>query len=235
MASYNGTKWIETQLESILPQLGPDDEVVIVDDCSADNTIELVRNLEDSRIRIFQNKQNLGVDKTFEKALSHAHGDILFLSDQDDIWYPGKVRYVMSAFEQHPDVTLVLSDARIIDQNGNAADETYFDRRGDFVPGVVPNILKSKFLGCAMAIRSSMRDRFIPFPERIPGHDMWIGVVNEFYGRTLYVSKPLIGYRRHGENISPEYRQGLAQMIKWRWQLISNLAIRVTGRAFVSK
>ena len=226
MATYNGAKWIEIQMASILSQIGPDDELVVVDDTSSDNTLELVRGFNDSRIRIFQNQQNLGVDGTFERALSLARGDILFLSDQDDVWYPDKVASVMSAFEGNPDVTLVLSDADFIDANGDRNGVTYFADRGAFIPGVVANIVKSKFLGCSMAMRRSILNQFLPFPEHIPGHDMWIGVINEFYGKSHFISKPLFGYRRHGENLSPATRQGLAQMLVWRWQLISGLAKR---------
>lgn len=227
LATYNGACWIKTQLQSVLSQLGENDEVVLVDDVSSDNTLEKVGELRDARIRVFRNERNLGVDLTFQKALSLARGNIFFLCDQDDIWYPGKVSRVMQVFDEHPEVTLVLSDARIIDSEGQVIAPSYFGIRGAFTPGVFANIVKSKFLGCAMAVKSGMRDRFLPFPARIPGHDMWIGVVNEFYGKTFFIADPLIGYRRHGENISPDRRQGLAQMLIWRWQLISGLAKRV--------
>jgi glycosyltransferase involved in cell wall biosynthesis len=227
MATYNGTRWIEAQLQSVLSQLSENDELVIVDDASSDNTLERVGELRDKRIRVFRNARNLGVDLTFQKALSLARGDVLFLCDQDDIWYPGKVSRVMQVFDEHPDVTLVLSDARIIDSEGQVIAPSYFGMRGAFTPGVFANIVKSKFLGCAMAVKRGMRDRFLPFPEKIPGHDMWIGVVNEFYGKTFFIADPLIGYRRHGKNTSPERRQGLAQMLIWRWQLIGGLAKRV--------
>ena len=208
MATHNGAKWIEIQISSILSQLGPDDELIVEDDTSVD-------------------ERNLGVDLTFERALSLAKGDILFLSDQDDVWYPEKVARFMSAFKENPDVTLVLSDADIIDSDGEAADKTYFNRRGDFIPGVIPNIMKCKFLGCAMAMKASMREFFLPFPKNIPGHDMWIGVINEYYGKSLFIPNSLIGYRRHGDNLSPEQRQGIAQMLVWRWRLIQPLAMRI--------
>ncbi len=171
IASYNGSQWIDAQLLSILPQLGCDDEIVLVDDASTDNTLHKVELLDDPRIRMFSNARNLGVDQTFQKALSFARGKILFLSDQDDIWYAGKVDRVLQAFDEHPDVTLVLSDARIIDSEGRVISESYFGDRGKFIPGVFASIVKSKFLGCTIAVRSGMRDRFLPFPKKIPGHD----------------------------------------------------------------
>lgn len=227
MATYNGERWIQIQLRSVLSQLGENDELVLVDDVSSDNTLGEAGDLRDDRIRVFRNERNRGVDWTYQRALSLARGDVLFLCDQDDVWYPGKVTRVMQAFGEHPDATLVLSDAQIIDSQGRIVAPSYFGIRGSFVPGVLANIVKSKFLGCAMAVRSGMRDRFLPFPARIPGHDMWIGVVNEFYGKTCFIAEPLIGYRRHGDNASPEHRQGLAQMLIWRWQLTAGLMTRV--------
>jgi glycosyltransferase involved in cell wall biosynthesis len=233
MATYNGGRWIEQQLQSVLPQLDRDDEVVVVDDASSDSTVQKIKSLGDDRIRLFSNERNLGVDGTFERALSLARGSVLFLCDQDDIWLGGKVRRVMRVFEARPDVTLVMSNARIIDSAGRDVGRTYFGNGLRFVPGVLPNLVKSRFLGCAIAVRAEMRKRFIPFPRRIPGHDLWIGLVNEAYGKTEFLSEPLIGYRRHGNNLSPEYRRGLVQMIVWRWQLVGNLAWRLLRDKFL--
>lgn len=227
MATYNGSNWITEQMQSIVSQLGPDDEVVVVDDASIDNTLEKIAAFGDARIRVSRNPVNLGVDRTFEKALAMARGDILFLSDQDDIWFPEKVDRIMQAFRDDLSATLVLSDALMVDAEGNPTGYTYFGHRGGFVPGVLPNIVKSKFLGCAMAFRASLRQRFLPFPHPIPGHDMWIGLVSEVYGKTLYLNQSLMGYRRHGNNASPIQRQGLRRMLVWRWQLIRGLALLV--------
>lgn len=232
MATYNGERWIEEQLKSVLLQLNEDDEVVLIDDGSSDDTLKKVQEFEDSRIRIFHNETNLGVDKTFERALTLACGNILFLCDQDDIWYSGKVERIMEVFDKHPDVTLVLSDAQIIDAAGCATGISYFVNREKFIPGVLPNILKSKHLGCAIAIKSTMRNYFLPFPEKIPGHDVWIGIVNEYYGKTYFISEPLIGYRRHDKNSSSMHRKNLKQIITWRWELIKSLTTRVCQLSF---
>jgi glycosyltransferase involved in cell wall biosynthesis len=224
MATYNGARWIEQQLESVLAQLDEDDEVVVVDDASSDATVHNIKAIDDARIRLFANERNLGVNRSFERALFLARGRVLFLCDQDDVWFDGKVRRVMQGFEERPDVTLVQSDARIIDAAGLDVGRTYFGASLPFEPGVLRNIVRCRFLGCALAVKAEIRDRFIPFPAKIPGHDMWIGIVNELYGKTLFISEPLIGYRRHGNNASPDRRQGILQMIIWRWQLVRGLA-----------
>jgi glycosyltransferase involved in cell wall biosynthesis len=235
MATYNGERFIRRQLQTVLPQIGGDDELVLVDDASTDHTLGVVESFGDSRIRIFRNAENLGVDATFERALGLARGEGLFLCDQDDIWYPEKIERVMEVFYTNSDVTLVISDARIIGAEGEEISPSYFGVRGAFAPGVVANIIKSKFLGCAMAVRSCMRERFLPFPAKLPGHDMWIGVVNEVYGKTFFMNEPLIAYRRHGGNISPERRECINKMLTWRWQLIFGLTKCLVHQMFKKK
>lgn len=229
LAAYNGEQWLKAQLASILHQLGENDEVIVVDDASSDNTTVIIEQMRDPRIRLLRNDVNIGVDRTFERAISEATGQTIFLSDQDDLWHEKKVEIVLGVFAKSPNVTLVLSDADIIDENGTKRDYTYFKARGRFVRGVIANILKSKFLGCAMAFRADMRRYFLPFPRALPGHDMWIGVVNEWYGETYFVELPLISYRRHGRNASPETRRGLGQMLRWRWQLFIGLLGRIAS------
>lgn len=228
LAAYNGERWLRAQLASILHQLVDVDEVVIVDDASCDSTPHIVEELRDPRIRLLRNTRNIGVDRSFERAISEARGEIIFLSDQDDLWHEDKVAIVLDAFAEAPDVTLVLSDADIIDEVGIKRGYTYFEARGQFIPGIVANILKSKFLGCAMAFRANLREHFLPFPSPLPGHDMWIGVVNEWYGKTRFIKQPLIAYRRHGSNASPETHRDIAQMLLWRWQLIAGLLGRIS-------
>jgi len=233
LASFNGEAWLPKQINSILPQLQPADELLIVDDASTDATCFIVTEFNDQRIKLIRNMVNIGVDQTFEKAISAARGDIIFLSDQDDVWYTEKVSKILQTFNNLPQTTLVLSDADVIDKDDVARGYTYFQNRGRFKRGVLSNLIKSKFLGCAMAFRSSMKPYFLPFPKQIPGHDMWIGLVNECYGRTEFIDKPLIAYRRHGNNASPESRSGILQMLTWRWQLAINLAKRLSKKQFL--
>src|SRR3546814_6979697 len=106
MGTYNGARWIEIQLGSILSQLSPEDEVVIVDDGSKDDTLDRVASFNDPRVRVLRNGRNRGVDLTFERALGEARGDIIFLSDQDDFWYPNKVETVLRAFRDRKSTRL---------------------------------------------------------------------------------------------------------------------------------
>lgn len=227
MAVYNGAAYLQPQLQSILAQLRPGDEVVVVDDASQDNSVELLSDFPDPRVRLFRNEHNLGVLASFEKAMGLAQGDILFLSDQDDLWLPGKVDKIIEVFSLNPEITLVASDAQVIDASGRLVADSFFAQRGHFAAGILHNLLKNKYLGCTLAFRRSMLDHFLPIPKDVPMHDMWFGLINDMYGKTHYIDQPLIAYRRHGNNVSPSVGASLAQKLVWRWRLIKNLLLHV--------
>jgi glycosyltransferase involved in cell wall biosynthesis len=200
MAAFQGERFVAAQLRSILDQIAANDEVVVVDDCSSDETRERIRALSDQRIQLSVHRRNQGVLTTFEDALSHATGELIFLSDQDDIWAPGKVSRILQAFESSPEVTLVVTDATLIEENGNQLGASYYQARGRFQSDVFSNLFRSKFLGCTMAFRSGLVPKILPFPRGCGDvvHDFWIGIVNSITaGKTLYIDERLVHYRRH--------------------------------------
>ena len=227
MAVYNGAAYLRPQMHSILAQLRENDEVVVVDDASHDNSSVLLNEFSDTRLRVFRNARNLGVLASFERAIGLAQGDLVFLSDQDDLWLPGKLDKILEAFSSDPAVTLVASDALIIDGADTVLADSFFSQRGQFSAGVVHNLVKNKYLGCTLAFRKSMLRRFLPIPKDVPMHDMWFGLVNDIYGKTLYIDQPLIAYRRHGNNASPARGGPVAQRLVWRWRMVKNLVSRV--------
>ena len=223
MATYNGERFIREQLSSILGQLGDDDEIVLVDDASTDNTVNIAEEFSDKRIRILRQVGNRGVLKTFERALEEAVGEIIFLADQDDIWRPDKVPKIKGLLSTRPDLSLILSDSYIVDACGHIISETRFTS-GRFHPGALQNFIRNRYLGCAMAFRRSILEYCLPFPADTPMHDMWIGIINQLVGKTGFIDEPLMSYRRHDGNLSPQNHAPLAQMIRWRWALAKNLA-----------
>lgn len=220
MATYNGEQYLRTQLESILSQLDSDDEVVIVDDASTDSTVNLVEGFNDPRILLLRNSVNLGVLKSFERAIKTTSGEILFLSDQDDVWHADKVRVVTAAFAD-PSVTLVLSDAVIINADGKLIASSFFGATGRFEPGVLKTLIRNRYLGCTMALRRCLVQRVLPFPARTPMHDMWIGIVNQVHGKMTFLDQSLMSYRRHDANVSQN--GSLRQRLVWRINLLGNL------------
>ncbi len=204
MAAFNGGKYIEIQLRSILSQLGSHDEVMIVDDCSDDDTVARIRGLQDGRIRLIEHTANQGVVATVEDALRLATGDILFLSDDDDIWAENKVNRYLEVFQARPEVQIVTSRVRLIDNDGNPyADDQIIGKR-KFFAGFWRNVYRNRYQGSTMAIRASLLQKVLPFPVRpVFLHDQWIGTRNAIArGKTVFIEEELLFYRRHSNNFS---------------------------------
>jgi glycosyltransferase involved in cell wall biosynthesis len=220
MAAYNGGAFVEAQLQSILFQLKLEDEVVIVDDGSMDDTLQRVMGIGDERIRLLKHERNMGVVATFEDALRSATGNILFLCDDDDLWAPTKTRRFQDAFESRPDVGVVLSRVRMIDEKGHPMPDSRINREGRFSPGFWRNLYINHYQGSAMAIRASLLGRVLPFPTRKSFlHDAWIGTRNDLLGgRVAYLDEDLLFYRRHGNNASRT--KSLLQQIHTRVELL---------------
>jgi len=235
MAVYNGAQFLPAQVDSITRQLRAGDELVVVDDASSDDSLAVLRRMADPRMRIYCNPKNLGVLATFENALAASSGDIIFLSDQDDVWLPGKLSKSLEAFASDARVTMVVTDAMIVDEEGNALGPSFFAQRGRFAPGAVHNFIKNKYLGCTLGFRREMLAVFLPIPRDVPMHDIWFGILNGIYGRTVYIDEPLVAYRRHGRNASPVVSPGFGKAARWRYRLAKNVARRVIGRAMGSK
>lgn len=122
LCTYNGSNYIERQLQSILFQTHPVDEIVVCDDGSTDSTLQIIEDLAgttDIAIHIHRNETNLGPARNFQKALDLCSGDIILLSDQDDLWLPDKVKHIATYFASHPDKQVLFSDATLIDSDDN--------------------------------------------------------------------------------------------------------------------
>ena len=225
IAAYQGERYIALQLRSILAQLSAGDEVIIVDDGSSDGTCGEISALGDPRLVLMQNTKNQGVLRTFETALSRSTGEIVFLSDQDDLWMPGKVNTVLDAFDHDPSLMLTASDAILIDDIGNKIGDSYYARRGGFRSDLWSNVLICKFLGCTMAFRSALLRSALPFPHATRvHHDIWLGCVNALLkGKTKYISEPLVAYRQHSTNITGRVKFSSYRRFQMRSQLIVQL------------
>ena len=225
MATYNGGAYIREQLDSVRAQLAPDDEIIVSDDGSTDDTRAIVETLaaEDPRIRLTDGPKQ-GLIRNFEHALSLCTGEIVFLCDQDDVWLPGKAEACTAALTQ-PGVWLVLHDAHITDGEGVRLHDSFFAWRG-VRGGVVPNYLKNSFIGCCMAFRRELLDAALPFPEGIPMHDQWLGMLAMKRGKVVFLREPLLDYRRHGGNASADRHGTVSSMIRNRYRLWRALQTR---------
>lgn len=201
MATYNGEKYINAQLESILSQLEAQDEVVVSDDNSSDSTLEMIRQLHDPRIRIFVNdKENRGYTRNFENALKKAKGDYIFLCDQDDVWHDNKVTVTLATLQQ---CDFTVSDACVVDENLAPIIVSHFMHAGVH-NGFVENFFKTRYIGACMAFRRKVLEVALPFPanSHLCAHDYWIAIVAECYFKVRLIQEPLVDYRRHQSNAS---------------------------------
>ena len=226
MAAYNGGQFISEQILSILNQLRQCDELIIVDDASTDNTADIVESFHDRRIRLFRNAANLGVVQSFERALLAATGEIILLSDQDDTWDPRKVETILAAFRAHPEVSLVVSDASLMDGQGFPLANSYYEQRGSFSDRFLANLYRCKYLGCTMAFRAKTLHRALPFPRsKLVLHDIWIGTINRVSGgKTLYLPDRLVSYRRHDATVTGTRVIPLMRQMAFRLSLLSATA-----------
>jgi glycosyltransferase involved in cell wall biosynthesis len=217
MAVFNGERYVEEQIRSILMQLRADDEVIIVDDYSRDASVRVIERISDPRIKLVQNTVNIGPTSSFERAISLANGKYIFLSDQDDIWRPSKVESIYSIFES-TNAVVVVSDARIVDANRNTLAGSLFALRNSG-EGFLRNLYKNSFVGCCMALRSSARAFLLPFPKRIAMHDEWIGLCASLAGRVHFVNQQLVDYRRHDRNVTQMSHGSFMSIIQKRVKL----------------
>jgi glycosyltransferase involved in cell wall biosynthesis len=202
MATCNGERFLRRQLETILPQLADGDELVIADDSSTDGTVAIVRSFADPRIRLFTGNRFKSPIFNFEFALKQARGEIIVLADQDDVWLENKLAVVRDCFaRQAARPYLVVLDAQVVDEAGEELHPSVLARL-DAGPGFWKNLYDNRYLGCCMAFSRDLLARALPFPPRIPMHDMWLGQLCERIGTTAFVPEVTMQYRKHGHSMT---------------------------------
>ena len=200
MATYNGEKYIKEQLESILPQLGFEDEIIISDDGSSDETINIIKSLNDNKIKIYINNQKSGVVSNFNNALTYARGDIIFLSDQDDIWLDNKVELALKKIK---DYDAIVTNCMVTDAELNVIHKSYFELVGSR-SGFYKNFYKSTYLGCCLVFNRKVLNTILPMPNNLlMYHDWWIGFLVDIKFSVYFENTPLLLYRRHEGTTSP--------------------------------
>lgn len=222
LAAYKGEQYIAEQLDSILTQLSENDEIIVCDDYPQGETRSIVQKYanQDKRI-IYIEGEGKGVVKNFENALNACSGDVIFLSDQDDVWMPDKVSLVMAEIENGADI--VLHDASVTDSFLNVTEPSFFAIRQSNVD-YKSNLIKNTFVGCCMAFTRQVMLDTLPFPKELPMHDWWIALAAIKKGyKAVLLEKPLILWRRHGGNVTGS-KTSFLQKIKWRTKMILSLA-----------
>lgn len=200
MAAYDGTRYLHAQLESFSRQTRLPDELVVTDDSPGDATSALIEDFAKSApfpVRCVRNHKQLGPTRNFNHALSLASGDLIFLSDQDDVWLPEKIETVVTLAKAEPAKACFMNDAYMADGELRPTGTTKMQQIGQAgLPA------EAMVMGCCMAIRRSLLDALLPIPESQPAHDNWLVNMSDLLGLTTRIPVPLQYYRRHGQNVS---------------------------------
>lgn len=206
VCTHQGAAFVGRQLESILEQTRPPDEVVVSDDASTDGTVELVEDMARGAsvpLRLRSNPRPLGFRRNFEGAIGECSGDVVFLSDQDDVWLPEKIEAMLPAFTE--DAAIVHCDAVLAGPDLEGSGETVFGRHPPLGGGASTPLEVIRGMGipgCTMAFRSELREVLVPF-SGLWGHDLWIALVGGALGDVVPVDRRLMLYRRHSAGAGP--------------------------------
>lgn len=226
LTTFNGEKYIKKQLDSILLQLSENDEVIISDDGSSDETLSIINNFHDSRIKVLHHKQNnkesnhRKATANFENALQHAQGDYIFLSDQDDVWLPNKVNICISELKQHD---FVVHNMKVMNSDEEIIRNSFFSSDVKLPESWFSVVIKLKFYGCCMAFNKKVLDYILPIPYSVIGHDYWIFALAIKSFICSYISEPLIIYREHSDSVSYNKKTSLLYKISYRMALLWNI------------
>jgi glycosyltransferase involved in cell wall biosynthesis len=202
ICTYNGERFLRKQLISILTQTYSNIEVVIVDDCSSDNTMEIVRDfkLKDNRLKYFVNDKNLGFNKNFEKAITLCTGDFIAISDQDDIWLSHKIERLMNCID---DKLMVYANSAIIDDNDELAGTTIINSSRDDSDYLnYKSILLQNFVsGHSLLFKKEALKFVLPFPK-VGFYDWWMGFIMLYEHGLAYCNEVLTHYRMHEASVT---------------------------------
>lgn len=225
MAVYNGEKYLEPQITSILNQLGKDDELIISYNESKDATWKIITDFQkaDTRVKCYKCEEK-GIIANFNNAIGKTSNYIIFLTDQDDIWENNKVEQIKDYFSK-TDKYCVLHNCSYIDSDGNLTEGNLFAFRNARL-GIGKNLIINCYQGCCMAFTREIYNVIYPIPENVPMHDQWIGLCSELLGKSGLHNSQLIKYRRHDSNNSAA-KVGYRNKIKGIFILIYELTKRV--------
>jgi len=236
LASYNGARYVREQLDSFAAQRRLPDELVVCDDGSTDDTAEQVERFAEEapfEVRLERNARTLTTTPNFEKAISLCRGDLIFLSDQDDVWLPEKLAEMALHFEAHPGVGGLFCNGAVC---GSDLEPLGYDlweaqwfrpaeqrlvREGRAMEVFANHVVAS---GNTLAFRATFRDLVLPFPDLHDCADAWIATLIAAVADFHILDRELIRYRLHGENQVGNRRFGFRDQIEMaRWQIAEGI------------
>lgn len=212
MATYNGHKFIEKQLQSILSQSFTNFELIICDDCSTDNTVEIINKYlhNDSRIKLFINDNNIGFKKNFEKIISKCTGEYVAFADQDDIWCEN---HLLDLYENINNYNVICGNNSFINENDNEIGINFYESNlfsENKYPRNIDILLKiilsgNCFQGASMLIKKKFLNMCLPIPENFYYHDLWIASIACCTDSFKVMNNIITLYRQHNRQVTKNY------------------------------
>lgn len=199
LCTHNGEKYLEQQLDSLLEQTYQNIEIIVVDDCSSDNTVNILERYasKDKRIIIYTNQSNLGFNKNFEKAFTLCKGEYIAICDQDDIWRLDKIKLLIDNIGS---CSLIYSNSELIDERGNLLGRTLLDKCIRYT-GDDPRVFSiyNFIAGHNILFKRTLLQKALPIPKDVI-YDWWLCLVATNYGVITVLDKSLVQYRQHANN-----------------------------------
>ncbi len=227
LCTFNGERYLDAQLDSLLAQSRLPDEIVVHDDASTDGTWARLQAFagraaaQGVPVRLQRNPRNLGYVRNFEQALQAASGELLFPCDQDDVWHRRRIAVCLEAFARDPALVLLHSDARLVDAGGQPLGQQLFQVLGVSAgelaamhAGRALDVLLRRNIvtGATMSLRRGLLAEALPVPAGW-SHDEWLAMVAALRGRVDSLEQVTIDYRQHGANQLGARRRGTAERI----------------------
>lgn len=226
MATYNGGKYLREQLDSLYSQTRIPDEVVVCDDNSTDNTVEILEEYKQRKgLRYYVNNSALGVNKNFEKAIRLCTGDYIAICDQDDVWMPQKIEISLKKLQEievNGKPACVSSRCHDMDADGNVKLKPAISDTCGYIATMADFDCKSQ--GCSLMMNRLLIEKLNHFPEKEPLYDVYIGIVAAYIGDKYNLGVPLMYYRHHANNViaksrkeNPLYSKVINRLLKWKY------------------
>jgi glycosyltransferase involved in cell wall biosynthesis len=194
MTTFNGSRFLNKQLDSILKQTYSVYEIVVCDDGSTDNTIAILKEYSSlTNLIIIQNESNVGFVKNFERSIAYTTGDLIVLADQDDIWYENKIETLVNCIGGN---LLIHSDCDLIDNNDSIFLKKF---KGEILShtNAIDFLNVNVVTGCTVMFTKELKKLVLPFPENLAYHDWYLGIMAAYQSKIKYLPTSLQGYRQH--------------------------------------
>lgn len=225
MATYNGEKFIEAQIESLLNQTYQNWHLIVRDDGSTDNTVNILYEYREQfpgKISVVESKGHLGASLSFSELLKHSVADYVMLCDQDDIWLPEKVKVSfngmlkLEAMYGMDTPLLIFTDLTVVDKSLNIISKSFWEYEKINPNNTTINrlLVQNVVTGCTIIINKKLKDLSIPIPPEAIVHDWWTALVASVFGKMHYINIPTVLYRQHGQNDIGAKKRSLIEGLK---------------------